>query len=107
MFQDSTRPIRNVPNTHAFLHVGGRHFIAQTNHKLCDLLDVDDVLCLLAFTGLNDFGAASHLFEGVVSGEKCVEGWRGGSAAANTWMNLLEAAVLRTCAVYPQQRPTG
>jgi hypothetical protein len=49
------------PDTHALLNVGRRDFVAKSNDKLGNLLNVDDVFCVFAFSRLDNLGASSNL----------------------------------------------
>lgn len=42
----------DAPHPHALLDISGSDSIAQSDNKLCDLLDIDDILILLVRIGL-------------------------------------------------------
>jgi hypothetical protein len=57
-----------LPNSHAFLDIGGRYILVQIDHKLGELFHVYDVLGVVA-ARVDDFGASGHL-ERLLSFEK-------------------------------------
>ncbi len=59
-YSTHARSIHYVPDTHALFDVSGRHFLAETDHKLGDLFDIDDVLGVF-LAGIDDLSTACDL----------------------------------------------